>query len=149
MLFRSDLEGIIPGDYLLLERISKGGIADVYRAQRNGEGSYEVAVKVFRPGYAQHESFRKYFMAEAEKIGHLVHPNILPFLEYGEGQGVLYTVTPFVTNGTLENLLSRAGGRLSAIQALPIVQQLCSVYSFALGVCYVLHTVLAVSGGVS
>ncbi|MBV9232084.1 MAG: protein kinase [Chloroflexi bacterium] len=126
-----DLEGIILGDYLLLECVSKGSIADVYRAQRNGEGSYEAAVKVFRPGYAQHESFRKYFMAEAEKIGHLVHPNILPFLAYGEREGVLYAVTPFVTNGTLENLLARAGGRFSAIQALPIVQQLCSAVQYA------------------
>ena len=31
---------------------------------------------------------------------------------------------------------------------LCVLEPLCSVYSFALGVCYVLHTVLAVSGGV-
>jgi len=32
--------------------------------------------------------------------------------------------------------------------AMCVLEPLCSVYSFALGVCYVLHTVLAVSGGV-
>ena len=48
----SDLEGVILSDYLLLQCISKGGVADVYRARENGEGNFEVAVKVFRPGYA-------------------------------------------------------------------------------------------------
>src|SRR5258706_7355623 len=92
----SDLEGVILSDYLLLQCISKGGVADVYRARENGEGNFEVAVKIFRPGYAHREAFRDYFMDEAEKIGQFDHPNILPFLEFGEGEGLLYTVTPFV-----------------------------------------------------
>ena len=84
----------------------------------------EVAVKVFRPTYAERASFRDYFMIESEKIGQLTHTNILPILEYGEGEQLLYLVTPFVTTGTLDDLLTRVGGRLSASQALPIMQQL-------------------------
>lgn len=140
----SDLEGAVLSDYLLLECISKGGVADVYRARHMEEGSefagdpgnvgdagYEVAVKIFRSGYAQRESFREYFMTEAEKIGLFEHPNILPFLEYGEGEGLLYMVTPFVKTGTLDELLRRVGGRFSALQALPIIQQLCSAVQYA------------------
>ncbi len=133
----SDLEGVLLSDYLLLQCISKGGVADVYRAHQNVEtvGSvgktFEVAVKIFRPGYAQRESFRDYFMIEVEKIGQFNHPNILPFLAYGEGEDLLYLVMPFVTNGTLDDLLKRVGGRFSAIQALPIVQQLCSAVQYA------------------
>lgn len=138
----SELEGVILSDYLLLECVSKGGIADVYRARhveesledksgQGGENTYEVAVKVFRPGYAQRESFREYFMTEAEKVGQFEHHNILPFLEYGEGEGLLYLVTPFVKTGTLEDLLRRVGGRFSAMQALPIMQQLCSGVQYA------------------
>ncbi len=125
------LEGVMLSDYLLLQCISRGGIADVYRARQTGEGSYEVAVKVFRPGYAQRESFREYFMTEAEKIGQFEHPNILPFLEFGEGEGLLYSVTPLVTTGTLEDLLIRVGRKFSAMQALPIMQQLCSAVQYA------------------
>jgi serine/threonine protein kinase len=106
-------------------------VADVYRARQTGEGNYEVAVKIFRPGYAQRDSFRDYFMTEAEKVGQFDHPNILPFLEFGEGDGLLYAVTPFVTSGTLDDLLRRVGGRFSAIQALPIMQQLCSAVQYA------------------
>src|SRR5712692_2475467 len=115
------LEGAMLSDYLLLQCISRGGVADVYRARQNVEGNYEVAVKIFRPGYAQRESFREYFMSEAEKIGQFDHPNILPFLEFGEGEGLLYVVTPFVSTGTLDNLFVRVGGKFSAMQALPIM----------------------------
>ena len=125
------LEGVMLSEYLLLQCISRGGIADVYRARQTGEGNYEVAVKVFRPGYAQRASFREYFMTEAEKIGQFEHPNILPFLEFGEGEGLLYSVTPLVTTGTLEDLLGHVGGKFSAMQALPIMQQLCSAVQFA------------------
>lgn len=127
----SNLEGAMLSDYLLLQCVSKGGIADVYRARQTGEGNYEVAVKIFRPGYAQRDSFRDYFMTEAEKVGQFDHPNILPFLEFGEGDGLLYAITPFVTSGTLDDLLRRVGGRFSAIQALPIMQQLCSAVAYA------------------
>lgn len=127
----SDLEGAVLSEYLLLKCISKGGTSDVYRARQQRGGNYEVAVKVFRPGYAQRKSFRDYFMAEADKIGQLDHPNILPFLEFGEGEGLLYTVTPFVPSGTLLDLLERVGGRLSAMQALPIMQQLCTAVQYA------------------
>ena len=124
-------EGAILSEYLLLQRISRGGVADVYHARQTGEGNYEVAVKIFRPGYAQRESFREYFMAEAEKIGQFEHPNILPFLEFGEGEGLLYSVTPFVTTGALEDLLRSVGGKFSAMQALPIMQQLCNAVQYA------------------
>src|SRR5437588_4866866 len=126
----SDLEGVMLSDYLLLQCISKGGVADVYRARQHGERNYEVAVKIFRPGYAERASFRDYFMAEAEKIGQFDHPHILPFLEFGEGEGLLYVVTPFVATGTLEDLLRRVGGKFSAMQALPILQQLCSAVQY-------------------
>ena len=109
------LEGVMLSEYLLLQCISRGGIADVYRARQIGEGNYEVAVKVFRTGFAQRESFREYFMTQAEKIGQFDHPNILPFLEFGEGEDLLYSVTPLVTTGTLEDLLRRVGGKLTAM----------------------------------
>lgn len=118
-------------DYLLLECISQGNVADIYRAQQHDAGQYEVAVKIFRPGYAGREAFRTYFMCEAEKIGQIDHPHILPFIEYGEGEGLLYSVTPFVKSGTLDDLLVRVGGKFSAMQALPIIQQLCEATQYA------------------
>lgn len=125
------LEGAMLSEYLLLECISRGNVADVYRAQQNDIHQYEVAIKVFRPGYAGREAFRAYFMYEAEKIGQFDHPHILPFIEYGEGEGLLYAVTPFVKSGTLEDLLKKVGGKFSAMQALPILQHLCDAVHYA------------------
>ncbi len=126
----SNLEGVILSEYLLLQSINKSGVADVYRACKQSEGDYEVAVKVFRSSYAQQESFRNYFMTEAEKIGQFDHPHILPLLEFGEGEELLYVVTPFMPTGTLDELLTRVGGKFSAMQALPIMQQLCSAVQY-------------------
>ncbi len=127
----SNLEGAILSDYLLLQCISQGGIADVYRARQHGEGNHEVAAKVFRSSFAQHADFRDYFMTEAEKIGQIEHLHILPLLEFGEGEDLLYVVMPYVATGTLEGLLKRVGGKLSVMQALPIMQQLCSALQYA------------------
>jgi serine/threonine protein kinase len=126
----SNLAGVVLSDYLLLECISRGSVADVYRARQN-DGQYEVAVKVFRSGYAEREAFRAHFLQEAEKIGQFDHPHILPFIEYGEGEGLLYSVTPFVKSGTLDDLLKEVGGRFPAMQARPIVQQLCAAVQYA------------------
>ncbi len=125
----SDLEGVMLGDYLLLKRMSKRDGVDVYRACQRERENFEVVVKVFRQ--AQHESFHAYFLEEAAKVGQLDHPNILPLLEYGEAEDLLYVVTPFVSTGTLADLLQRVGGRFSALQALPIVQQLCNGLQYA------------------
>jgi len=130
----SDLEGVLLGDYLLLQRLSKGGVADVYRARRmdevNTEGGHDVVVKIFRPTHARRETFREHFLSVAEKLGQLEHSHILPCLEYGEGEDLLYLVTPFVSSGTLEDLLRRVGGRFSAMQALPIMQQVCDAIQY-------------------
>lgn len=127
----SDLEGAMLSDYLLLTCINHGGVADVYRALQQTGGSYEVTVKMYHTGYAQKAAFREYFMLEAEKIGQLDHPHILPLIEFGEGDALLYTVTPYITTGTLYDFLRRVGGRLSPMQALPIAQQLCDALQYA------------------
>ena len=127
----SDLEGVMLSDYLLLKRINHGGVADVYRARQHTGGDYEVAVKIYQTGYAQQTSFRDYFMTEAEKIGQFEHPHILPLLEFGEGEGLLYVVTPYITTGTLLDFLRRVGGKLSAMQAEPVARQLCSALHYA------------------
>jgi serine/threonine protein kinase len=127
----SDLEGVVLGDYSLEKRLSKGGIADVYYGHPNGQADVEVAVKVFHSRHAQQISFRTHLKAQVEMISTFEHPNILHVLKYGEGEGLLYIVTPYMQAGTLEDLLLRVGGRFSALQALPIVQQLCDAVHYA------------------
>jgi len=127
----SDLESVMLGDYYLEKRLSRGGIADVYHGYRHEQTDFEVAVKVFHSKHAQQPSFRTHLRTQVEIIAHFDHPHILPMLEYGESAGLLYVVTPYMHAGTLESLLLRVGGRFSALQALPIVQQLCDAVQYA------------------
>ncbi len=126
-----NLEGALLGEYLLIRCIVEGSAADVYHARRRGPEYYDVAIKIFHPGYAQQEAFRSHFMHKAEVLGRLDHQHILPLLEFGEGDGLLYSVTPFISTGTLLDLLRMVGGRLSIAQALPLMQQLCSALQYA------------------
>ena len=127
----SNLEGAILSEYFLQQRISTGGVADVYRAIQQSEEQHHVAVKIYRSSHAQRASFRDYFMNEAEKIGQFEHPNILPILEFGEGEDLLYLVMPYIATGTLDDLLKRVGGRFSASQALPVMQHLSAALQYA------------------
>lgn len=127
----SNLEGVVLSDYYLEKRLSKGGIADVYYGHPYGQTDVEVAIKVFHSRHAQQVSFCKHLRAQMEIIGTFEHPNILHVLKYEEGEDLLYVVTPYMHAGALEDLLLRVGGRFSALQALPIVQQLCDAVHYA------------------
>ncbi len=126
----SDLEGTVISGYFLQQCLSEGGVADVYRAQGLGREEAEVVIKVFRYGYVQRPAFRDYFLSEAEKIWQLRHPHILPFLEYGQEKDLLYVIMPYIPTGNLDTLLLRVGGRFPAMQALPIMQQLCGALTY-------------------
>ncbi len=130
----TDFVGETLGKYVLQQRISRSGVADVYRARCvDSDAAPDVAVKVFRANFARHVAFREYFMQATEKVSRFRHPNILPLLEYGVDEDVLYVVHPFVSTGTLETLLKRVGGRFSALQVLPIVEQLCAALQYVHG----------------
>ncbi len=74
------------GSYRLLERIGKGGMGEVYRAQHLRLGR-EAAVKILPANLASDPDFLKRFEREASSAASLDHPNILPVWEYGERQG--------------------------------------------------------------
>src|SRR5260370_34068688 len=50
---------------------------------------------------------RRRFAREARTIAQLHHPHILPVIEFGAEQGILYLVMPFIEGGTLTGYLRR------------------------------------------
>ncbi len=119
------------GAYRLLQPIVRGSVADVYEALHEGKGEGQhVAIKLFKGTYARQESLRAYVLKELARIASFEHPSLLPVLDYGFVEDTLFIVQPLMTNGTLEDLLQRVGGRFSAIQAVPIMQQLCSAVHY-------------------
>ena len=94
------------GSYELVRRLGEGGMAQVYLARDIRLGR-EVAVKTLDRKLAERPGFRERFLREARVTATLDHPNIVPLYDFGES-GVLYLVMPFVSGGSLQDMLPRA-----------------------------------------
>ncbi|MGD8732799.1 MAG: protein kinase, partial [Anaerolineales bacterium] len=94
--------------YEILERVGQGGMATVYRAVDTRTGD-EVAVKVLAPGIGEDRRFIKRFRREAGLVSELKHPHIVPVLAYGQTEGFIYTVMPFVCGESLHDRILRGG----------------------------------------
>jgi serine/threonine-protein kinase len=94
--------------YEILERVGQGGMATVYRAVDTRTGD-EVAVKVLAPGIGEDRRFIKRFRREAGLVSELKHPHIVPVLAYGQTEGFIYTVMPFVRGESLHDRILRGG----------------------------------------
>ncbi len=94
------------GNYELRRRLGEGGMAQVYLA-RDVRLGRDVAVKVLDRKLADRPGFRERFMREARVAAALDHPNIVPLFDFGDAES-LYLVMPFVSGGSLQDLLPRA-----------------------------------------
>jgi serine/threonine protein kinase len=97
----------------------------VYLAQQS-RPRRTVAVKVVLPGIVLEQKPRVEFLArfrrEADAIAALDHINIMPVYEYGEQGNTAYLVMPYVTGGTLRDILEKRG-TLSLEEVVPIIEQ--------------------------
>ncbi|HLZ80641.1 MAG TPA: serine/threonine-protein kinase, partial [Ktedonobacteraceae bacterium] len=78
----------------------------------------EVAIKIIRSDLVHDTTARKRFLREAEVNAHLKHEHILPLFEFGEEQGRLFLVTPYISGGTLSRRLQAGPLALSEVYQL-------------------------------
>ncbi len=112
------LEGKQLGNYDIIRRIRVGGMGAVYEGRQRTAFGRRVAIKVILGNYAADPDMRRRFEREARTVARLHHPNILPLIEFGEKQGLLYLVMPFIEGGTLTAFLSRTLPALSEVSAI-------------------------------
>jgi len=91
--------------YTVERELGSGGMATVYLAVDVKHGR-KVAVKVLRPELTSALGAER-FEREIEMTAHFSHPHILPLLESGEAQGLLYYVMPYVDGGSLRDRMDR------------------------------------------
>lgn len=101
------LEGRQLGNYDVIRRIRSGGMGAVYEGRQRTAFDRRVAIKVILGNYAADPDMRRRFAREAKTIARLHHPHILQLIEFGDEQGVLYLVMPFIEGGTLTGYLRR------------------------------------------
>src|SRR5262249_16075632 len=96
------------GRYRLLERVGRGGMGTVYRAQ-DLQLQRIVALKVPRlDGPAQSRSVRvQRFLREARVAAPIRHPNVCPIFDVGEQDGSPYVVMAYVEGHSLAEQLAR------------------------------------------
>lgn len=91
--------------YAVERELGRGGSATVYLAHDLRHGR-EVAVKVLRPDLGEAIGSER-FLREIRITARLNHPHILPMLDSGELDGLLFYVTPHVAGGSLRRRLGR------------------------------------------
>lgn len=99
------LEGTQLGNYDVIRRIRVGGMGAVYEGRQRTAFGRRVAIKVILGSYASDREMRRRFAREARTVAQLHHPHILPLIEFGAEQGILYLVMPFIEGGTLTGYL--------------------------------------------
>src|SRR5207253_5683649 len=123
------LEGRQLGNYDVVRRIRVGGMGAVYEGKQRTAFNRRVAIKVILGNYATDRDMRRRFVRQARPVARLHHPHILPLIEYGDEQGLLYLVMPFIEGGTLTSSLRRSLPDLSEVAA--IYQQLLDAVEYA------------------
>jgi eukaryotic-like serine/threonine-protein kinase len=89
--------GIKFGSYVLLRRIARGGMAEVFLAQQRGLEGFDrrVAIKRILPHLADSPDFLKMFLGEAKLAAQLGHPNIVHIYEFGKVESDYFIAMEF------------------------------------------------------
>jgi serine/threonine-protein kinase len=104
----ADLSGKSLGDYQILRRLGRGGMAEVYLAQQ-GSLRRQVALKILRSQLADDNAYVQRFHREAQAAASLVHANIVQIYEVGQIDGYHYIAQEYVPGRNLRQHLQQSG----------------------------------------
>ena len=119
---RSEDPSVHLGRYRLLQKIARGGMAEVFLARSYGVHGFEktVAIKRILARYGRDPQFVRMLVDEAKISVLLNHPNIAQVLELGEHEGDHFIVMEFVPGYSLAAMVKRireAGEKMGALEA--------------------------------
>src|SRR6187397_310962 len=93
----------LAGRYAVERELGEGGWATVYLA-RDERHRRMVAVKVLKPALSRTLGMER-FTREIEIAARLNHPHILPLIDSGQTESLLYYVMPFIEGDSLRGSL--------------------------------------------
>ena len=105
----TSLTGRNIGKYRIMERLGRGGMADVYKGYHPRLERY-VALKVLHPHLIEGEDFLKRFEREAKTVAALRHPNIVQVFDFDVEDDIYYMVMEFIDGGSLKEKLRNLAG---------------------------------------
>ena len=129
----ADLTGKTLGKYRLVERLGRGGMAEVYKAYQPRLERF-VAVKVMHAYLAEDEDFVGRFQREARAIADLRHPHIVQVHDFDVENDIYYMVQEFIPGGTLKARLKQAneeGHPIPIEETIRILTAICDAVDYA------------------
>ena len=102
-------ENVLPPRYERPERIARGGMGEIYRAE-DAHLARTVAVKVLSERFADNEAIRVRFTREGLAAARLSKaPSTVTIFDVGEHEGRPYIVMEYLAGGSLADRLAREG----------------------------------------
>ncbi|MDP9177094.1 MAG: bifunctional serine/threonine-protein kinase/formylglycine-generating enzyme family protein, partial [Gemmatimonadota bacterium] len=122
------LRAVLGDRYLISREIGRGGMAAVFLAD-DRKHERQVAVKVLHPELAAAIGGER-FLREINIAAHLRHPHIVPLLDSGEADGLLYYVMPYVEGESLRQRLA-VHGQLEISEAMRYWRDVVDAIAYA------------------
>jgi tetratricopeptide (TPR) repeat protein/tRNA A-37 threonylcarbamoyl transferase component Bud32 len=101
-----DMSGRTLGKYRLIERLGRGGMAEVYRAYQPSLDR-DVAIKVMHGYMVEDDEFVGRFGREARAVASLHHPHIVQMYDFDADAGTYFMVMEYIGGETLKARLER------------------------------------------
>ena len=124
------------GRFVLLDRLSTGGMAEVFLAKSSGLQGFEkvVAIKRILPSVSEDADFITMFIDEAKISANLAHANIGQVFEFGQVNGQYYIAMEYIPGRDLRAIqthLADTGRVMDLPMALHVGTRLCQALDYA------------------
>jgi TonB family protein len=131
-----DEDGIRFGEYVLLEKIATGGMAEVWKARMRGVEGFQktVAIKKILPHMSDNEEFLTMFVDEAKLAAQLSHNNIIHIYELGKQDDSYFIAMEYIDGEDLKSILKRGSETMQPVStelALFIASKIASALDYA------------------
>ena len=128
--------GTLFGQYELMEVISTGGMAEVFKARMKGVEGFQkiVAIKRILPHLTENDEFVTMFIDEAKLAAQLQHPNIIHIYDLGKIERSYYIAMEYIDGRDLRTLLRGLDERKQRLPlglALHIASRLAAALDYA------------------
>jgi predicted Ser/Thr protein kinase len=117
------------GDYQVMRKLGRGGMADVYAARHLSLGR-DVALKVLRSDLARDKDYIERFRREARAAATLNHTNIVQVFDVGSVDSLHYITQELIDGQNLREILDR-GGVISVSDAVEVLVGVASALEVA------------------
>ena len=114
----------LTGAYRLVERLGKGGMGAVYRAEHIRTSGLR-AIKILLPEAAADPDIYRRFEDEAKITSALRHPNIVQVMDFDTDADTPFIVMEYLDGVTLDAQL-RKNGPMSLVEGIELLRQVGS-----------------------